>query len=291
MSYLVMECHTSYAVVLDEQGRFLKVANLNYEVGQRVERVIEIQVLESASQSRSGRLAPFIAAAACFCLVFLGAWQFLLNPFGTVRMQINPDVMMSVNRLGYVVDLEGLNEDGEVLVAGVGTFGKKVDVLSDELADRAVQMGYLQEGGKISLTVDSSHAGWKSATEELLVLELEVHLQNSVSVVTIPVIQPDTPSSSHSEPGQEVIVPLHPADDDDDPDADDEDHDRDDDADDQDDQDNDDDQDDQGDADDKDDSSDDTGDDDVEDGQDDDTDDDEDDRDDDNSDNGSQDDD
>ena len=30
MSYLVMECHTSYAVVLDEQGRFLKVANLNY---------------------------------------------------------------------------------------------------------------------------------------------------------------------------------------------------------------------------------------------------------------------
>lgn len=288
MSYLVMECHTSYAVVLDEQGRFLKVANLNYEVGQRVERVIEIQVPESTSQPRSGRLAPFIAVAACFCLVFLGAWQFLLNPFGTVRMQINPDVMMSVNLLGYVVDLEGLNEDGEVLVAGVGTFGKKVDVLSDELADHAVQMGYLQEGGKISLTVDSSHAGWKSATEELLVLELEVHLQNSVSVVTIPVIQPDTPSSSHSEPGQEVIVPLHPADDDDDPDADDEDHDRDDDAadrddqgndDDPDDHDDDDDQDDQGDVDDKDD-----------DGSDD-TDDDEDDRDDDNSDDGRQDDD
>ena len=36
MKYLVMECHPAYAVVLDEKGRFLKVANLNYEPGQTV---------------------------------------------------------------------------------------------------------------------------------------------------------------------------------------------------------------------------------------------------------------
>lgn len=27
MSYLVMECHPGYAVLLDEEGRFLKAAN------------------------------------------------------------------------------------------------------------------------------------------------------------------------------------------------------------------------------------------------------------------------
>lgn len=36
MKYLVMECHPGYAVVLDENGRFLKVANRRYEVGQTV---------------------------------------------------------------------------------------------------------------------------------------------------------------------------------------------------------------------------------------------------------------
>ena len=36
MNYLVMECHTSYAVLLDEDGRFVKSANLNYEIGQTV---------------------------------------------------------------------------------------------------------------------------------------------------------------------------------------------------------------------------------------------------------------
>ena len=36
MSYIVMECHSSYAILLDEEGRFLKAANLHYEVGQTV---------------------------------------------------------------------------------------------------------------------------------------------------------------------------------------------------------------------------------------------------------------
>ena len=33
MKYLVLETHSAYAVVLDEEGRFLKAANLHYQVG------------------------------------------------------------------------------------------------------------------------------------------------------------------------------------------------------------------------------------------------------------------
>lgn len=36
MKYIVMECHFSYAVLLDENGKFLKAANRNYQVGQTV---------------------------------------------------------------------------------------------------------------------------------------------------------------------------------------------------------------------------------------------------------------
>lgn len=34
MTYLVMECHPAYAVVLDQAGRVIKVANMGYEVGK-----------------------------------------------------------------------------------------------------------------------------------------------------------------------------------------------------------------------------------------------------------------
>ena len=40
MKYLVMETHPAYAVVLDERGRFLKTANLHYQVGQTVQDVV-----------------------------------------------------------------------------------------------------------------------------------------------------------------------------------------------------------------------------------------------------------
>ena len=43
MTYLVMECHPAYAVVLDQAGRVIKVANMGYEVGQKVDYVIEQQ--------------------------------------------------------------------------------------------------------------------------------------------------------------------------------------------------------------------------------------------------------
>lgn len=40
MNYLVLETHPAYVVVLDEQGRFLKAANQNYQVGQQLGQII-----------------------------------------------------------------------------------------------------------------------------------------------------------------------------------------------------------------------------------------------------------
>ena len=40
MMYLVMECHPAYAIVLDQAGRMIKVANMGYEAGQKVDHVI-----------------------------------------------------------------------------------------------------------------------------------------------------------------------------------------------------------------------------------------------------------
>ena len=54
MKYLVMELHPAYAVLLDEQGRFLKAANLGYSVGQQVEKPVLL---------RSPRLLPVNFAA------------------------------------------------------------------------------------------------------------------------------------------------------------------------------------------------------------------------------------
>ena len=74
MKYLVMECGLSYAVVLDQEGRFLKVANLNYQVGQTVEEVIPFR--EESTVWWKKPVVWSTAAAACVLLVCFTVFQF-----------------------------------------------------------------------------------------------------------------------------------------------------------------------------------------------------------------------
>ena len=203
MEYLVMECGLSYAVVMDQDGRILKVPNLGYTVGQTLEDVVLLPE-RPAKASIHKRIARWGTMVACLCLLLLGSWVWQ-SPIGTVRMQINPDVQLSVNRFDRVVALEGLNEDGTSLIDGYRAYGKGMKTVSDELADRAMELGYLSDGGQITLTVDSEKDGWKTAAEELLLLELDVHFEHRVTV-TVDGRQPP----AEQEPPEEVIIPSQP---------------------------------------------------------------------------------
>lgn len=166
MKYLIMECHKAYAIVMDEKGRFLKVANLNYEAGQKVTSIVEMEasgeyfrkiLLPLFFFQKTGR--PFLFGRR-LCLVFFGFWQCFFTSFGMVKMQINPSVLISTNRIGYVTQLKGENEDGKLLVDSYRFRWKKLDTVVSELADEAVVQGYLKDGGEIHLTLFSKNQDW-----------------------------------------------------------------------------------------------------------------------------------
>ena len=245
MKYMVMECHPGYAVVMDNAGRFLKVANLHYEVGQTVTSVLKMTNAGTSNDTKDKRLRKMwmsvASLAACLCLVVFGSWTFLMSPYGSVRMQINPDVEMTVNRLDYVISLDGLNDDGDDLIEDYSYRWKKVDVVFDELTDRAAEMGYLKEDGTIRITVESKHEKWKTETEERMTIKVEDYMKASATASADS--SDDSDKNSFSDENK-AIIPSRPAqppsdDDNDDDDDDDDDDDRDDDADDDDTDDND----------------------------------------------------
>lgn len=203
MSYLVMECHPAYAVVLDEQGRFVRVPNLGYEVGQRLDDVVTfdatVLAFEQAKPRRARRgFAAALAAAACLCALVIGGFAVWQTPIGTVHMSINPKVDIDVNHFDRVVGLEGDNEDGEKLVEGFSYYGRTIDEVSDDLAVRAKEQGYLVPGGTIQITVESDDEEWRIATEDRLIIELEVHLEQPV------VPESDTGEDNAATPAVEV---------------------------------------------------------------------------------------
>ena len=169
MKYLVMECHPGYAVVVDEEGEFQKVANMHYEVGQTVTQVVKVQIPFGGVQWPR-RLA---AVAACLVLLLAGLFYTGQQTYGSVYLTINPQVRIDVNRRDTVLSLEGVNSDGERLVQGYSFRGKQMEQVMEELVDRAIAEGFLQDGGQVELYLTGEERWVTEHTSEL-----ESHLRH-----------------------------------------------------------------------------------------------------------------
>lgn len=181
MKYLVMETHPAYAVVLDERGRFLRAANLHYEVGETVDQVVELQ-LPPARRFRAWWLVGLVVVLLGLGVLFFGFIRLQWMVYGTVRLQINPDVQLSVNREDDVVKLEGLNQDGEALIEGYDFRGEECDDVVEDLVKRALRMGYLETGGTVSLSASGGSSHWRDEMEKDLRETILDEFKGSVQV-------------------------------------------------------------------------------------------------------------
>lgn len=195
MTYLVMECHPSYAIVLDNEGRMIKAANLGYQEGQVVGEIIARQTPKAPILFR---LAP-LAAAACLCLAVLGggAYGAYGMPYGTVEVRINPDVKMSVSYMDRVVGLEGVNEDGKKLIDQVSYKGRDSEYMTGILVERAMEMGYLTEGGTVYVAASGGSERWKAKRADAIRTGLDTLLKDGMPVeVHVESIGKDSPPAA-----------------------------------------------------------------------------------------------
>ena len=195
MTYLVMECHPSYAIVLDNEGRMIKAANMGYQEGQVVGEIIARQTPKAPILFR---LAP-LAAAACLCLAVLGggAYGAYGMPYGTVEVRINPDVKMSVSYMDRVVGLEGVNEDGKKLIDQVSYKGRDSEYMTGILVERAMEMGYLTEGGTVYVAASGGSERWKAKRADAIRTGLDTLLKDGMPVeVHVESIGKDSPPAA-----------------------------------------------------------------------------------------------
>lgn len=197
-----MEVHPAYAVVLDEEGRFLKAANLRYQVGDTVRDIVELRHPREKRPALWKPLSGVAGLAACLCLVFFGYYQPNFTPYGALRIQINPDVELTLSRTDRVLELEGLNEDGRVLIEGYDYGGKDREDVTEELVERAIDMGYLSGGETVSITVTSADADWQAREEQAAREDLEERYGETIVIQIGP--------TDEKPPVTEVVIPVTP---------------------------------------------------------------------------------
>lgn len=205
--YIVMECHLSYAVVLDEDGRFLKVANRHYQVGQTVTDVIEMQIPQSIpKQKKTKRKRWFYslaAMAAVMVMMVTIVFQFSQMTYASIYMSINPEVRIDVNRNDVVVNLQGVNMDGNDLIKDYDYKKKDLELVMDELLERAIEKGYLYDGSKITLTFDADNNEWIVSRSDALSTQIKNYLSEKITII----IEIKVKKSN-----DQIIIPINPND-------------------------------------------------------------------------------
>lgn len=106
---------------------------------------------------------------------------------------------MNLNRQGTVVRLAGTNADGEALLEGYDGRGKDKVTVADELIDRAIEMGFLSDGGRVSFSIDAPDEALFQAYGTELRTEVTEHLDGRI-LVTLEIVDHDRAQDALARP-------------------------------------------------------------------------------------------
>ena len=158
MKYIVMECHEGYAVLMDEEARFVTAANLRYEVGQTVTDPVISSAAEEAPRNIKMFIGKLAAAAACLTLLSAGAYSYYahnVKTYSTVLISSGADIKMSLNQKGEVKYLTSVNESGSNILSEYDGKGKDKVTVVNEIIDIEKAEGYISEGDTVDVYIST----------------------------------------------------------------------------------------------------------------------------------------
>lgn len=139
MKMVIVESEKKSAVVLRDDGQFIKIPQRGYRVGQ---------TLEVLPAPKSIRQLPRAAVAAVLALILLsgsGALAVRL-PYSYVTMDINPSVKYTLNVFDRVLAISAVNTDAEAVVQALSQEDTAYEKLDDVIEMTIAQCrtdGYL----------------------------------------------------------------------------------------------------------------------------------------------------
>lgn len=173
MKYLVMECHKAYAVLMDEDSRFVNAANMHYEVGQVVTDPILMESDKTTPVMSKKFIIRTIAAAACIAIVSLAGMHFFIKapeePHTVIFVSAAADIKMELDGKGSVISITSDTEKGKEIIKKFKETHKvnedRVDLASDIL-EFQIENGYISSGDTVEVLLPSDNSNNKTYKEE-----------------------------------------------------------------------------------------------------------------------------
>jgi len=166
MKAIVVDIKDKYAVVLNRQGRFIKIRNNNL---LRVGYEVDLPQSSIAGFSLPAKAASIAAVLLLTLGLGYGAYSYSM-PYSYVDVDINPSIEITANMYERIINVEGLNEDGRKLLSEGSYKNMKLKDGVKSILDSAVKKGYLKtdSSNEVMLTVSGKDQGKVEEIEKKL---------------------------------------------------------------------------------------------------------------------------
>ena len=184
-SAVIMEIRGKYAAALTRDGSFIRVPNVGYAVGQRIE--LNNQAKNANRIRRYGAVA---AMAAGFLMLFFGGWTGYMTPVGVVSLDVNPSIEYSINVFDRVLDITAVNDDGRQILDGMdeqALLNHSVDDAVEATIVTLRQNGYLAEATENDVMLSASAGNARHAEALAQRLNARVSRQGDLTVYSVSV--------------------------------------------------------------------------------------------------------
>ena len=134
MKATVVESKDGFAAVLKEDGTIMKMKSEELKIG-------DVIMIKEKSNQPKRRLAAIVAAAAMFLMMVGGAGMYS-TPSYYVSLDVNPSIVMEVNRFERVISMDALNEEAREVLEGLELKNKDVEEAMSMAVERIAELGY-----------------------------------------------------------------------------------------------------------------------------------------------------
>ncbi|MFA5341236.1 MAG: hypothetical protein WC332_05590 [Clostridia bacterium] len=142
MKAVIVDVRKKTAAMLCADGSIIKVVNRNYTIGKEVDAGMTMKIMTI-------KTAITVAAASLLLAMGLGTSSYYL-PTRYVSVDINPSIEYSINMYDRVIDVNGVNQDGEHILEELNIKSLKNKKIEDAVSmtiSEAAKEGYLQSEG------------------------------------------------------------------------------------------------------------------------------------------------
>ena len=182
MKAIVMEVEDKYAIIMKNNGEFIRISNNGgLKVGDELDDKLFAKELNIATGSRI--ITKLASIAAVLILIFgLGYGVYSYNaPYAYISLDINPSIEISVNVFDRIISLKGVNNDGKILADLHNYRNMKVDEGIKNVIHSAVQQGYIKAeiDNMVFMTLSSKDANKTNELDRTIGISASEEIQSS----------------------------------------------------------------------------------------------------------------